>query len=220
MSPEALEWQGKVLGSLSSDAFRVAPPLRSRTGALIVEGWTAWPLLAGRHRRRWADILAVGEGFHDALGTVRRPTALLDARTDRWARADRIAWGELLAGDLALVPEVADLLAARSPVGAASQLVHGDLTGNVLFADGLPPAIIDFSPYWRPKPFASAVVAVDAVVWHGADLGMLSTIVDPREGTGALIGALLFRLLADPDPAAQARRFRPAIDYVLRISGP
>ncbi len=81
---------------------------------------------------------------------------------------DRIAWGELPAGDLGLVPEVADLLAARTPVRAASQLVHGDLTGNVLFADGLPPAVIDFSPYWRPKALASAVVAVDAVVWLGA----------------------------------------------------
>jgi len=33
---------------------------------------------------------------------------------------------------------------------APSQLIHSDLGGNVLFHDQLPPAIIDFSAYWRP----------------------------------------------------------------------
>jgi hypothetical protein len=47
-------------------------------------------------------------------------------------------------------------------------LIHGDLTGNVLFHDELPPAIIDFTPYWRPLEFQSAVVVADALVWEGA----------------------------------------------------
>ncbi len=33
---------------------------------------------------------------------------------------------------------------------APPQLVHGDLTGNLLFHTSLPPAVIDLSPYWRP----------------------------------------------------------------------
>ena len=36
--------------------------------------------------------------------------------------------------------------------------MHGDLTGNVLFAEGLPPAILDLSLYFRPPGFATAVV--------------------------------------------------------------
>ena len=51
--------------------------------------------------------------------------------------------------------------------------MHGDLTGNVLFARGLPPAVIDFSPYWRPVGFASAVVVGDALLWEGADESLL-----------------------------------------------
>ena len=58
--------------------------------------------------------------------------------------------GEVGGGRLAVVPEVARLVAARRSVDAVSQLVHGDLSGNVLLAHGLPPAVIDFSPYWRP----------------------------------------------------------------------
>jgi uncharacterized protein (TIGR02569 family) len=218
MSLDALAWQADVLSSVSSDGFRVAAPLRSRTGELVVQGWTAWPLLAGHHAPRWTDIIAVGERLHDALAAVRRPAAVLDPRNDMWARADRIAWGELPAGDFASVPEVARLLAANGPVGAPHQLVHGDLSRNVLFADGLAPAVIDFSPYWRPKGFASAIVAADAVVWYGADTELLSTVVDGADGAGLLVRALLFRLLAEPEPAAHARAYRPAIDYVDRLS--
>ena len=37
-------------------------------------------------------------------------------------------------------------------------LIHADLAGNVLFADGMPPAVIDFSPLERPAglPLGSA----------------------------------------------------------------
>ena len=217
-SLEAMEWQAEILARLSPDGFRVAAPLRARSGALVVDGWTAWPLLAGSHAPRWAEILAVGERFHDALATVDCPAALLDARKDVWARADRIAWGESPAGDFAAVPEVAHLLAARGPVRAPDQLVHGDLSGNVLFADGLPPAVIDFSPYWRPKGFASAIVAVDAVVWQEADIGLLSTVVDDRDDAEYLIRALIFRLLAERDPAALAGAYRRAIEAVDRLA--
>jgi uncharacterized protein (TIGR02569 family) len=210
MSVEALRWQAEVLGSVACDDFRVAPPLRDREGDLVVDGWTAWPLLEGAHAPRWADILAVGERFHCALADVGRPTAVLDARTDAWARADRIAWGEQPAGRHARVPEVAHLLAARTEVSAHDQLIHGDLSGNVLFADRLPPAVIDLSPYWRPADYASAIVAVDAVLWHGADVGLLS-VVESRQ---LLIRALLFRLLASHDPAAAAAGYRRAIEFV------
>jgi uncharacterized protein (TIGR02569 family) len=214
MSLDALEWQADVLAAMSPDGFRVAVPLRSRAGALVVEGWTAWPALAGAHAARWEDIIAVGERFHDAIANVERPAALLDARTDVWAHADRIAWGEMSAGDREAVPEVTRLLSARGAVNAPNQLVHGDLTGNVIFADGLAPAVIDFSPYWRPKGFASAVVAADAVLFHHADIELLSRVVDARDGAQLLIRALLFRLLAHPNPAEHGDVYRPAIDYV------
>jgi hypothetical protein len=42
-----------------------------------------------------------------------------------------------------LVPELAGF---RSPSQSQSQVVHGDLTGNALFAESLAPAIIDVVP--------------------------------------------------------------------------
>jgi uncharacterized protein (TIGR02569 family) len=214
MPMQALWWQAEVLGGIVCDGFRVAAPLRSARGELVVDGWTAWPFLDGTHAPRWREIVEAGERFHGALTRVERP-ALLDARTDPWARADRVAWGEAHAGDLPALPEVASLLALRSDVSAPSQLVHGDLSGNVLFADDLPPAIIDLSPYWRPVEYASAIVAVDAVLWHGADLELLSATAARQ----LLVRALLFRVLASADRAAEARRARPAIERVAELSG-
>lgn len=55
-----------------------------------------------------------------------------------------------------------------------SQLIHGDLTGNVLFDDegGAPPGIIDVVCYWRPAAYAEAIVVADGLAWHaqGRDL--------------------------------------------------
>jgi uncharacterized protein (TIGR02569 family) len=218
MSLDALEWQADVLASVSATGFRVAAPRRSRTGTLVVEGWTAWPLLEGQHAPRWKEIIAVGERFHEALAGIKRPGAVLDARTDAWGHADRIAWGELPAGDVSAVPEIARLLVRRGPLSTSNQLVHGDLTGNVLFADGLEPAVIDFSPYWRPAGLASAIVAADAVVWHGGDVDLLSSVVHTREDYELLIRALLFRMLTHGDPAAHAHSYRSAIDYVDRLA--
>jgi uncharacterized protein (TIGR02569 family) len=214
MSIEELAWQAELLRGVACDGFRVAPPLRSRDGELVVEGWTASPLLAGTHAPRWPDILAVGERFYRALAAVERPSAILDARTDGWARADRIAWGEAPAGEFARVPEVEHLLAARVPVSAPGQLIHGDLSGNVLFAEGLPPAVIDLSPYWRPVGYASAIVAVDAVLWYSADAELLSTVARGEDGPQLLVRALLYRLLATRDPGAAASGYRRAITFV------
>ena len=50
-------------------------------------------------------------------------------------------------------------LADRRDVRTASQVVHGDLFGNVLFAGDAPPAVIDITPYWRPAGWAVGVIA-------------------------------------------------------------
>jgi hypothetical protein len=66
--------------------------------------------------------------------------------------------------------------------------MHGDLTGNVLFHDTLPPAVIDFAPYFRPPTYASAIVVADAVCWEGAPKSLLDAV--PRQ---FLLRALIYR---------------------------
>jgi hypothetical protein len=65
------------------------------------------------------------------------------------------------------------LVAGQPDPGRADDaLVHGDLLGNALFDDGLPPAIIDWPSYWRPASWAAAVVVADALCWFGAPPGL------------------------------------------------
>lgn len=197
MSLEELEWQGEVLGAVREDGFRVPRLRRARDGSALVDGWCAWEYVEGRHElRRWADVISTGERFHAALEGVARP-ALLDRRTDHWAIGDRVAWGELSPRRFARVKHLPRLVAALRPLEAPSQLVHGDLTGNVLFASGLPPAVIDFSPYWRPTAFASAVVVGDALAWEGADESLLQAVAHIDSFPQFLLRALIYRVVVD-----------------------
>lgn len=191
-SVEELEWQAALLRGLDCDGFRVSR-LRG-----VRDGWCAWEYLAGEHRERaWPEVIAVGERFHSAIRDVPRPS-FLDRRTSHWAVGDRVAWGELPAEQFAHVKHLPRLLGALGPIDAgASQLVHGDLTGNVLFADGLTPAVIDFSPFWRPPGFASAIVVGDALLWEGADASLLEVVAHVEELPQLLLRALIFRAVVD-----------------------
>lgn len=221
-SEGSLAWQARVLADVPSDTIRVGRPERSRGGTFIVGGWSASLFCPGRHEpRRWSDIIAVGRRLHRALAQVARPDFLV-SRTDRWAIADRAAWGDISLAPYRETPHVARLEARLEPVRAPSQVIHGDLTGNVLFADSLPPAVIDLSPYWRPVEFATAIVVADALVWEGADPVELSSTMDTDQFSQLLTRALLFRIIADaaadPDSmSGRATTYAPAVDLALRL---
>lgn len=220
-----LAWQAEVFASISCDGFRVAHPLRAQTGELAVEDWCAWEAVEGTHeRRRWPEIIAVGERFHAALVGVPRPD-FVALRTDPWAIGDRVAWGDLPAGEFAHVKHLTRLVAALKPLAAPSQLIHGDLTGNVLFDHRLPPAVIDFSPYWRPTAFASAVVVADALVWEGAQEDILNAVAHIEDFEQYLLRALIYRAVTDrlfrldePVRTDDADPYLPAVELACRLA--
>ena len=194
---DELAWQADLLPKIACDGFRLAPWVTAADGSLCVGGWCATAYVAGRHEHgRWAEIVAAGERVHAAFRGVPRPQ-FLDRRSSPWAVADRVAWGEIRLAGLDDVRHLARLTAAVRPVCGPSQLIHGDLTGNVLFDDRVPPAIIDLSPYWRPVGYASAIVIADALVWEGADAGILRAVGHIGELGQYLLRALIFRLVSD-----------------------
>jgi uncharacterized protein (TIGR02569 family) len=146
---------------------------------------------------RWREVVVVGETFHLAVHDVPRPS-FLDRRVDPWAIADRVAWGEVEGDRLRDDPIVARLRNHLRPVSQSCQLVHGDLSGNVLVHPLLPPAVIDVSPYWRPPAFAAAVVLADALLWHDADEELVRDHAQLPDVAQLLLRALLFRLVAEP----------------------
>jgi uncharacterized protein (TIGR02569 family) len=229
MSVEELQWQEGVLAALvGAGDVRVAPPVRSTDGSLVVAGWTAWRYGDGSPAtpERYGEVVAAGRVFHERLRRCPRPT-LLDSRDHPWAQADRVAWGEApLDDDGARLPHVAALLELRRPVGARAQLVHGDLTDNVHLHPDLPPLVLDFSPYWRPTSYASAIVVADAVVFRGAGDDLVEEVraEEGAEFPQMLVRALLFRAVADhllaPDKGeAWAHWFAPAVRVAAELVG-
>ena len=90
-------------------------------------------------------------------------------------------------------------VAATKWNGESPQVIHGDVGGNVLFADasGLPPAIIDVSPYFRPRSFAHAILVADAVAWEHAPRTFAERFLGTGDSRAALLSrAVMFRLAA------------------------
>jgi len=86
-----------------------------------------------------------------------------------------------------------------------------------------PPAVIDFSPYWRPAGLALAVAAADALLWSGADPVILDDLADQPEFDQLLARALVYRLVTEmifrrgdeAGLAAVARAGQPVTGLVL-----
>ncbi|WP_199546244.1 TIGR02569 family protein [Streptomyces sp. N35] len=210
-SAEETAWRAEILDALPESAdFRVARPVRasggtpSGRGTWTADGWEAWHLVAGRtDPHRTQDVVRTGEAFHAALAALApgRP-GFLDTRDDAWTRADALSWdldheaeADTSDGSDGAFGMLAPLLAARTPLTTGDeQPVHGDLLGNVLFADGLPPAVIDWPVYWRPPAWASAVAVVDALLWYEGDPGLLTPWLRDPCRHQLLLRALIYRV--------------------------
>ena len=218
MSLDALVWQEAVLGNIAEHGFRLARPVRARAGELVVGGWSAWQYLAGQHvPGRWADIAAVGERFHRATVHIP-PPSWHQRRTDPFATADRAAWDAEFLQRFTSLPVIDELAALLMPLHGRDQLVHGDLSGNVLFHPHLAPGIIDLSPYWRPPMFATAVIAVDAMVWEGADQAVLGILGAHPDAIQYLIRAAIFRVVMDHVCNPQRSEPPPWWPSLLRVT--
>ncbi len=195
--PDAVEWISNLLATRSSgDGFRVPCPIANQDGGWVVDGWSASEWLPGKEDgSRWRDILEAGAAFHDWLAPVERPP-WIDDIDDPWRRSDRAAWGEQSVDTRSdFAPSIDELESMRQPVLAQDQLIHGDLTGNVLFSAGQPPSIIDLTLYWRPPGYAAAIVAVDCYGWEDVGSEVLDEIDGLSDGAQLLIRAALFRII-------------------------
>lgn len=225
-------WTAELYAALPERGFRIPRPVKGRHGAYVAHGWAAWEYVEGEPnlRGRWGDKLAVCHAFHSALQGSSRP-AFFDARRDPWARADRLAWGRVIPNvHPRLRNPVERLRRLLGPLEQPAQLIHGDISGNILFAANRDPAVIDFSPYWRPAGFAAAVLVADAAVREGADPDALFALAASVEQLGQLVVRAELRRLLELDGHApegganrhhleEAERHLPFVSFLERRLG-
>jgi len=173
-------WVADVYNDLVCDQFRVPKPIRTKDNLWVFDGWTASEFVEGDHDDSdYADAVEISKIFHKALVGIPKPT-FFDNRNNVWAVADRIAWGELPIPDFELTNEpLQKIFSLLKENELPNQLVHGDWgAGNILFSSKLGPAILDFSPYWRPADFAIPIMIIDALVYEGADESIIDLCKD------------------------------------------
>ena len=223
--PEIAAWLHPLLARLAvrlderprrrNRDLRIAVPVPARDGSWVVDGWGASRYEPGTVACRDLDVLtAAGRVLHAELAVAvpERPAGL-DRRDDRWAEAERLAFGppEYAAsatdrrGEPGLRSLVADLVAGLGSPAGPDQLVHGDLAGNVLIDRAGAPVVIDVSPYWRPALWAEAACVLDAVLWLGADPAVMADWSDTAR-RDAMCRAALFRVLSDRPCDVKAHR--------------
>lgn len=210
-------WLNPIIAPLAAEldherprSIRIAMPIPTRELHWVVNGWGATRFEPDARVCTDLDVLlATGRLLHARLAArvSARPDGIRN-RDDRWGRAELVAFGERPPAGIptAVGGLVAELMADLDATSLGpDQLVHGDLAGNVLLdADGIP-LVIDVAPYWRPALWAEAVCVLDAVVWLGADLGVMEPWSSgaPQQ---AMLRAALFRLLSDETPDLPAYR--------------
>lgn len=204
------QWMCEVQSNLHGHqlGFRVAEPIE-RDGRYVFNGWTATKFVSGVEdvdlHTRLHEIMDASRAMHTVLAkqVIEKPL-ILSTVTHRWAHADRFAWGEPF--DEALLnrnfyeSEIQGYIARldvlkRAVPHSSCQLIHGDLAGNILFDEGNPPAILDFSFYWRPVEYAEAVVLADGLTWQKFSIEEVKSVGWSVFRFQMLVRALIFRII-------------------------
>ncbi|KRE42785.1 hypothetical protein [Knoellia sp. Soil729] len=208
-------WLNPVIAPLAAEldherprSLRIAMPIPTRDLRWVVHGWGATRYEPDARLCHDLDVLlATGRLLHARLAArLDAPPPGIQERQDRWATAERVAFGERQPTGIptSVAPLVARLMAALDTTSLGpDQLVHGDLASSVLLdASGIP-LVIDFSPAWRPTLWAEAVCVLDAVLRRDADVAVMRdwSVGAQRQ---AMLRATLFRLLSDQDPDVAA----------------
>jgi uncharacterized protein (TIGR02569 family) len=216
-------WVCGVYAAWDSDAVRVPEPVAPRVSDgddWVADGWGAHVFVQGRDVDLTHELGLVKEAsdaFHHGVRDLPRPD-FLDVRDDPWTFGDRLAWEEAEpVGDDETLDVIRRLAAHLSPVTDPPQVIHGDILPNVLVADRLPTAVIDWPPYFRPLGTANAVAVTDAVTFRGASLSLLDEWQTGENWNQLLVRALLYRLGTTGFFAAGNRLMGSLITHVERV---
>ncbi len=188
-------WVAQTFSELKIDGIKIPQPIKSNSGQWVYKGWSAHVFVDGETtKNRWEEKIKICREFHKAVDDLEKPD-FIGKRTHPWEIADKMIWGEIkLEYGTQLKSVISRLEPLLKPVNFKSQIIHGDMSGNILFHLGQKPAIIDFSPYWRPSEYAVAIIIVDSIVWENAPISLIDSLEDTMYMNQLLIRASMWRI--------------------------
>ncbi|MFH1446411.1 MAG: hypothetical protein ABIG43_03250 [Chloroflexota bacterium] len=195
---ELYEWASDMLLRIPQSGFRISTPRKSSQERFTYAGWGAATYELGEHilNGRWQEKLNICRAFHTAIqDLIILP---MPPSSDQWTQAHKITWEESSLPQ-SIHPDIRQLINQifykYQPVEQSRQIIHSDMCGNILFDGDLTPLVIDFSPAYRPKEYAEAILVADAIAWENAPLELKSELPETSHYNQMLIRAVNFRVI-------------------------
>jgi uncharacterized protein (TIGR02569 family) len=191
------EWVSNVISKIDPQGYRISKPIKSKLGTFIYEGWCCTRYEPGENAEgNVSSKLKAARLFHSDLAKVdfsNRPKS-----NDPWSKAHEVAWQreqlpkEICKQAIETIGVLLEKVKLQNSYNV--QIVHSDLSGNILFDEKFGPLIIDFSPTIAPVEYAEAILVCDCIAWQGSPITDIDLLPDSEFYREMILRATIFRL--------------------------
>lgn len=219
------EWALNVLNKINPHEYRLSKPIKSIIGTYVYKGWCCTRYEPGKHMDgNVKQKLDVSRFFHQDLADINFIN--FPKADDLWSVSQRIAWQkENLPQNISketfkILKELISRVKLKENYEV--QIIHSDLSGNILFDKTLDPLIIDFSPIIAPVEYAEAILVCDCIAWQGSPISEIGLICHSEFNIEMILRAVIFRLSVAAIYAGnnhdefikEYKNFEPIINYI------
>lgn len=219
------EWTLNILNEINPLGYRLSKPIMSDIGTFVYKGWCCTRYERGEYiDGNVKQKLEVSRLLHHDLVDI--DFINIPKSYDPWSISHRIAWQkeklpQYISRDAYKILEVL-ISKIKLKENYEIQIVHSDLSGNILFDEVLSPLIIDFSPTIAPTEYAEAILVCDSIAWHGGSNSELKLICHSEFNIEMIIRAIIFRLSVaaifsgtnHDEFIKEYQNFKPILDYI------
>jgi uncharacterized protein (TIGR02569 family) len=191
------EWLLNIIYNIKPQGYRLAKPIRSKYGTFVSKRWACTHYEMGHDiNGHIEEKLMVSRLFHRDLSSVNLQD--FSPIENPWTKGHRIAWEidelprEIPKEMQECINNLLRTVSLREQYKV--QVVHSDLSGNILFDPDLNPLIIDFSPTIAPVEYAEAILVCDCIAWQGSEVSEIDLLSGNELYKEMIIRAIVFRL--------------------------